>query len=498
MSNTAKRLTPSILSTLDDSILTPQYDRSKVQPGIVHIGVGGFHRAHQAYYMNQLFNKNQVSDWGIVGVGLMDRDRQMYEALNKQEGLYTLVTQHPDGKVDSEIIGSIQNMYLATETPAEVIDLLASDSTKIISLTITEGGYNFNPNTGDFIIDKPEIKHDIENPETPQTVFGYLAASFAKRLKAGAKGVTVLSCDNVQHNGDMAKKGVIAFAKAQNPELASWVEENVSFPNSMVDRITPVTTDETRDFVTEKFDIIDEVPVNCEPFIQWVIEDNFINGRPKLEDVGAQFVPDVAPYEHMKLRLLNAGHSVVGITGAVHGFQTIDECVQDPIIAKFLRAYLDAEASPMLEPVKGIEVGDYIDTLIERFGNPNIKDSVSRICSESSAKLPKFLIPTILENLKEDGPIELGTFLLASWCYYNDKQKSKKGEALEIIDEMEDTLHQHATKTEGNPLAFLEIDEVFGKLKDNERFTKVYKKMIALVYEEDNMLNAIENALTRK
>ena len=444
MSDTAKKLTPSILSSLDKRISTPQYDRSKLKTGIVHIGVGGFHRAHQAYYMNQLFNKKQALEWGIVGVGLMDRDREMYKALNKQEGLYTLVTQHPDGEVDSEIIGSIQEMYLATETPAKVIDLLASESTRIISLTITEGGYNFDANTGDFLFDTPDIKHDIDNPEHPKTVFGYLAASFSKRHQAGSKGVTVLSCDNVQHNGDMTKKGVLAFAKAQNPDLASWIEENVSFPNAMVDRITPVTTDETRKFVAEELKIVDEVPVNCEPFIQWVIEDNFKNGRPPLENVGAQFVPDVTPYEHMKLRLLNAGHSVVGITGAVHGFKTIDECVQDPTLEKFLRAYLDTEAAPRLEPVEGINVKNYIDTLIDRFGNPKLKDSVGRICSESSAKLPKFLIPTILDNLEADGPIELGTFLLASWCYYSDKQKNKKGKDLEIIDEMEDTLHKHA------------------------------------------------------
>ena len=325
MSNT-KRLSQSILDSLDSNISTPQYDRSKLQGGIVHIGVGGFHRAHQAYYLNQLFNKKDASNWGIVGVGLMDRDRKMYELLNKQEGLYTLVIQHPDGKVNSEIIGSIKKMYLATDTPTEVIDLLASGSTKIISLTITEGGYNFDANTGDFILDTPDIKHDLENPETPKTVFGYLAASFLKRYKAGAKGVTVMSCDNVQHNGDMAKKGVIAFAKAQNPELASWIEENVSFPNAMVDRITPVTSDETRNYVSDQLGYTDKVPVNCEPFTQWVIEENFMNGRPLLEEVGAQFVPDVTPYEHMKLRLLNAGHSVIGITGAVHGFETIDQC----------------------------------------------------------------------------------------------------------------------------------------------------------------------------
>lgn len=492
MSTTIKRLSSSILRTLDTQMLTPRYDRSHLKTGIVHIGVGGFHRAHQAYYMNQLFNKGLALDWGIVGVGLMGRDRSMYDAFTAQEGLYSLVTQHPEGKVDSEIIGSIKQMYLATDTPEKVIEILADTSTKIISLTITEGGYNFHSTTGEFILDNPDIQHDIQNPYSPKTVFGYLAASFSKRQREGAKGVTVLSCDNVQHNGVITKKCVLAFAKAQDSKLATWIETHVSFPNTMVDRITPVTTEETRNYVTQNFKIKDVVPVNCEPFIQWVIEDDFIEGRPPLEEVGAQFVKDVTPYEHMKLRLLNAGHSVIGITGALHGYPTIDTALQDEHIAQFLRRYLDEEATPMLEPVKGIDVEAYKDILIERFKNPNIKDSVSRICSESSAKLPKFLIPTILDNLKNNGPIRLGTFILAAWCYYSDKGVNEKGEALQVIDAIDQELHLQAKKTVENPLAFLELETVFGTLKNHKRFITSYAKMINLIYKEENILRAME------
>lgn len=491
MTQLPKALSQATLDQISKEVSIPKYNRSALTTGIVHIGVGGFHRAHQAYYMHQLFNKELAHNWGIIGVGLMERDRAMYEALNGQDGLYTLVVQHPEGSVDAEVIGAIQKMHLAIDEAAEVIDLLASPETKIISLTITEGGYNFDPNTEEFIFDNPDIEHDLTHPDSPKTVFGYLTTSFLRRYELAAKGVTVLSCDNVQHNGDMAKKCILAFAKAQNPKLADWIETHVSFPNAMVDRITPVTTAETRNYISKNFNITDAAPVNCEPFIQWVIEDNFIQGRPPLEEVGVQFVEDVTAYEHMKLRLLNAGHSVVGITGAIHGYPTIDACVQDETIAQFLRTYLNVEATPMLAPVAGINVDEYIDTLITRFSNPNIKDSVGRICSESSAKLPKFLIPTILDNLKKEGSIRLGTFVLAAWCYYNDKQVNEKGEELEILDVLANELHRYAKKTESDNLAFLDLEVVFGDLKNNERFVQTYKEMITLIYQEQDILASI-------
>lgn len=484
-------LSPKILDTLNDEVAVPKYDRNGITPGIVHIGVGGFHRAHQAFYMDQLFNLGLAQEWGIIGVGLMESDKVMYDALTKQQGLYTLTVQHPGGASETAVIGSIQKMLLAPKAPNTVIDLMAQEEIKIISLTITEGGYNVDPNTGNFLQETASIVRDIEHPHEPKTVFGYLTAAFRKRKELSQGGVTILSCDNVQHNGDVCKKAVIAFAKAQDPNLVSWIEEYVSFPNAMVDRITPSTSKKTKEYVTNTFNLVDEVPVNCEPFIQWVIEDNFSNGRPPLEKVGVQFVPDVTPYEQMKLRLLNAGHSVVGITGALHGFDTIDTCVQHPVISQYLRDYLDKEVTPCLAPVKGIGITAYKDTLIERFKNPNIKDGVARICSESSAKLPKFVIPTILANLEKGGPIKLGVFLLAAWCYYSDKGVNEKGNTLEIIDNMSAVLHKHAAQTSDNTLAFLKVQEVFGDLINNKRFTTMYTTMIDLIYSEKNILTAI-------
>ena len=475
------------LDNLSNRISCPEYDRKSLATGIVHIGVGGFHRSHQAYYIHRLLQKNDADNWAICGVGLREGDRNMYNVLKEQDGLYTLVTQHPNGNIENEIIGSITEFLLAVDDPQAVIDKLASETTKIISLTITEGGYNFNSSTGEFDFENPEIQHELRNPNEPKTVYGYLTAALKKRRANGLPPFTIMSCDNIQHNGNVARKMVLAFAKKQDPQLASWIEKEVSFPNSMVDRITPVTTKEIIDYLKNEYDLQDKWPVLCEPFIQWVIEDNFSNGRPQLENVGVQFVPDVTPYEKMKIRLLNAGHSVLGITGAVHGHTTIDACMRDEVFAKFMRDFMNKEVTPILGSIEGIDIEEYKNNLEIRFGNPNIKDSVSRICSESSAKLPKFLIPTLLENLEKGGSINYATFLLAAWCLYSHKRLNNKGEPLEIIDEQKNELHKAAKETENNWTAFLEQSRIFGNLINNERFKNEYTSIIQTLYEKNNI-----------
>ena len=250
----------------------------------------------------------------------------------------------------------------------------------------------------------------------------------------------------------------------------------------MVDRITPVTQEKDIEYLSDSFGVADEWPVTCEPFIQWVIEDTFSNGRPPYENVGAQFVPDVTPYEKMKLRLLNAGHSVLGIPGAVYGHPTINACMQDGVFSTFMRAFMDREATPVLDTVEGIDLEKYKDTLETRFSNPNIKDSVSRICSESSAKLPKFLMPTLRENLQRNGSIKYATFILAAWCYYSDKQVNRNNEPLEIIDAMSEQLHHAAKGTAGDTLSFLKLDKILGDLIEHKRFVDVYSEMIHRIY----------------
>lgn len=478
------KLNQQNIPTLSECISCPTYDRKKLKSGFVHLGVGGFHRSHQAYYIHQLLAKNDANDWAICGIGLREADRNMATILKNQDCLYTLVTQAPDGNIDCEVIGSIIEYLLAVDDPQAVIAKLAHIDTKIVSLTITEGGYNFNPSTGDFNFENPDVQYELFHPDEPKTVYGYMTAALRKRREAGLRPFTILSCDNIQHNGAIARKMLLAFTKKQDPGLANWIEKKVSFPNSMVDRITPVTSPEIIDFLKKEYNLEDDWPVVCEPFIQWVVEDNFSYSRPPLEQLGVQFVSDVTPYETMKIRLLNAGHSVLGIPGAIHGHPTIDACMRDTVFARFMRQFMDQEVTPILGEIEGINLEDYKDSLENRFANPNIKDSVSRICSESSAKLPKFVVPTLRENLENGGSIQYATFILAAWCYYSDSRLDERGDPIEIIDALNEQLHAAAKNTNNDSKAFLNQPEIFGDLVKNDRFTSTYSSMVQAIYRE--------------
>ena len=303
-----------------------------------------------------------------------------------------------------------------------------------------------------------------------------------------------MSCDNIQHNGDVIKKMMRSFAKAQDPHFAAWIESNVAFPNSMVDRITPVTTQAEIDYLINNHNLRDEWPVTCEPFLQWFIEDNFSDNRPDFDRIeGVQFVTDITPYEKIKIRLLNGGHSVLGIFGALMGIPTIDACMEDRQLRTVLRKFWNDEATPILDVVAGIDLDEYKNSLQERFGNPNIKDKVSRICSESSAKLPKFLLSTITENLHKGGNIEIATFLLASWCYYSDQQVDNHGRPIEIIDTMKGKLQAAAQQTLEDPSAFLRVHEVFGDLGQNRSFKDLYVRYVSQIYENPNIEEQLAN-----
>ena len=490
-------LTQSKLDELPEEIARPSYDRSKLTAGIMHIGVGGFHRSHQAYYTDQLLAEPGNHEWGICGVGLRDADRKIGDVLKQQDYLYTLIVKHPDGRIENRVIGSIIDFMLASDDPAAVIERMASEETKIVSLTITEGGYLVRPADGEFVdsefdVAHPDVQHDLANPESPRMVFGYLAAALRKRRENGFPAFTVQSCDNIQHNGAVTRKMLLAFAREQDPELAAWIEKEVAFPNAMVDRITPVTTPADIKYLESEFGLQDQWPVTCEPFCQWVIEDDFSTGRPAWEAVGAQFVPDVTPYEKMKIRLLNAGHSVLGILGSIDGHNTIDDCIGDPLFATYLRRFMDVEATPVLGRVEGIDLEDYKASLIERFGNANIKDNLARICLESSSKIPKFLLPTINENLAKGGSTEYAALVIAAWCYYSDKHASKDGVALEVVDEMKSELHAAAAGTRKDKLSFLRLEAVFGNLSENQAFTDEYVRMIDSLYENPNIARLMQ------
>ncbi|MBK1833207.1 mannitol dehydrogenase family protein [Roseibacillus ishigakijimensis] len=485
--NPPYRLNQKNLSQLPVDLRVPSYDRSQVRAGIMHIGVGGFHRSHQAVYTDELLARPGNLAWGICGVGLRDGDRKIADVLRRQDFLYTLIVRHPDGKIENRVIGSLVDFMLGCDDPGAVIERMASEETRIVSLTITEGGYNFDSATGEFNFGNRDVIHDLSHPTAPRTVFGYLTEALRRRRAVGLAPFTVQSCDNIQHNGAVTREMVLAFAGRQDPDLAAWMEKEVSFPNAMVDRITPVTTPEDIEYLEDEVGVKDEWPVTCEPFTQWVIEDDFCCGRPDWQEVGTQFVPDVTPYEKMKIRLLNAGHSVLGILGSLHGHHTIDGAVGDPLFEAYLRRFMDSEATPVLDTVAGIDLDAYKDSLLERFSNPNIKDKLSRICLESSAKLPKFLIPTIRENLATGGSIEYATLVLAAWCYYSAKGQDRHGKALEISDGLKNELHEAAARTPQDPVAFLKVEAVFGDLRKNATFTAVYTRMVGEIFENPNI-----------
>lgn len=470
---TSYKLNNLNLSKIEGEVAIPKYNRDNVKTGIVHVGIGGFHRSHEAFYTDQLLHDESNTDWGICGVALLDFDTKIYQTLKAQDGLYTLVVKELDGSLTKRVVGSIVEVLYAPENPLKVVAKMASPEVKIISLTITEGGYNYDEATGEFNFENPLIQHDLDNPEAPKTIFGYLTQALKLRKENGLQGVTIQSCDNIQGNGHMTEKMLLSYVKVAEPELMSWIDEHVSFPNAMVDRITPATSPVDISNLKETSGIDDAWPVVCEPFKQWVIEDDFKAGRPAWEQVGAQFVENVEPYEKMKLQLLNAGHSVLGILGALIGYDTIDEAANNPSINAFLRAYMGTEVTPVLNDLKGVNLEGYEVSLLQRFGNVYIKDQIDRICSESSAKFPIFILPTVNAQLKSNGNIEHAAFVTAAWAIYS-LGEDKNGNALNIKDAMKSILEEKAIASKDNPTAFLDIESIFGKLKDSKLFTEAF------------------------
>jgi mannitol 2-dehydrogenase len=465
-------------ATLDSlSIPVPGYDRSAVTAGIVHFGVGGFHRAHQAMYLDRLMavdvGGGEGLDWGICGVGVMPFDLRMRDVLTAQDGLYVLVEKAPDGGWDPRVVGSIVDYLYAPDDPEAVIEKLADPATRIVSLTVTEGGYNVHPVTGEFDADNAAIQADLRGDAPPATTFGLVTEALVRRRDRGVAPFTVMSCDNIQGNGHVAAKMFIAYARLRDSELGDWVASNVAFPNSMVDRITPMTTDEDRAQVSERTGIEDGWPVVCEPFTQWVLEDRFTLGRPAVEQVGVQVVDDVEPYELMKLRLLNASHQALCYFGYLSGYRLVHEVAQDPLFAEFLLAYMDNEATPTLAPVPGVDLTAYKHQLIERFSNAAVRDTVARLCAESSDRIPKWLLPVIRENLAAGRDVRHAAAVVASWARYAEGV-DEQGEPITVVDRLADSLTPVARTQRSDPLAFVANRELFGDLVDHSGFTEPY------------------------
>ncbi|MGQ7249487.1 mannitol dehydrogenase family protein [Halomonas sp. V046] len=477
------RLNQATLGQLDPRVAHPSYDRTGVTPGIVHIGVGGFHRAHQAMYVDRLMDAGLALDWGIIGVGVMPGDRRMQEALAGQDHLYTLVIKHPDGTHEPRVIGAMLDYLFAPDDPEGVVEAMANPAIRIVSLTVTEGGYNFHPVSGEFDLDDPDVVHDLGEPTRPRTSFGLVVEALRRRRERGLAPFTVMSCDNIQGNGDVARRMFTAFARARDGELARYIEQAVAFPNSMVDRITPVTTSTDIDELSTRFGVDDAWPVVCEPFTQWVLEDHFVAGRPAFEAVDVQVVEDVEPYELMKLRLLNASHQAMCYFGYLAGYRHAHEVCQDPLFVQFLLGYMAEEASPTLAPVPGVDLDGYRRTLIERFANPQIKDTLARLCAESSDRIPKWLVPVIRHQLEHGGELKRSAAIVASWARYAEGI-DEAGEPIVVVDRLKARLMPLAARNHEHPRAFIENRELFGDLADAPRFLLAYLTALKSLHEK--------------
>jgi mannitol 2-dehydrogenase len=476
-------LTGGTLTQLDAGVSVPRYDRRQVRTGIVHIGVGGFHRSHQAMYIDTLMNSGAAMDWGICGIGLQPSNARMRDVLAAQDGLYTLVLRHGDGTWEARVIGSITEYLFAPDDPEAAIEKMAAPATRIVSLTVTEGGYNLDAVTGEFNASDPLVQADLRPGAAPRTVFGLVTEALARRRDRGIPAFSILSCDNIQGNGHVSQRAFTAFARLRDPELAGWMTQHVRFPNCMVDRITPQTTDEDRAELSRRFGVEDQWPVLCEPFTQWVLEDNFTDGRPPLEDAGVQIVPDVEPYELMKLRLLNASHQALCYPGYLVGYRLVHEVTTDPLFARFLLDYMTTEAIPTLRPVPGTDLHQYARQLIERFSNPEVRDTVARLCANASDLIPKFLLPVIRHQLAAGGSFTRSAAVVACWARYAEGT-DENGERHEIDDVLAPRLQAAAGRQRCHPTAFLEDNRaVFGELAGDPRFTRVYRSILTSLLE---------------
>ncbi|WP_422777774.1 mannitol dehydrogenase family protein [Pseudomonas mediterranea] len=449
------------LHNLKPEVALPAYPLGDIRQGIAHIGVGGFHRAHQAYYTDALMNTGADLDWAICGVGLRAEDRRARDDLAGQDYLFTLYELGDNDDTEVRVIGAINDMLLAEDGAQVLIDKLADPQIRIVSLTITEGGYCIDDSNGEFMAHLPQIQHDLAHPDTPTTVFGFLCAALAKRRAAGTPAFTLMSCDNLPHNGAVTRKALLAFATLHDAELAQWIDRNVSFPNAMVDRITPMTSVAHRLQLHDEHGIDDAWPVVCEPFVQWVLEDKFVNGRPAWEKVGVQFTDDVSPYEEMKIKLLNGSHLALTYLGFLKGYRFVHETMNDPLFVRYIRAYMDLDVTPQLAPVPGIDLGDYKNTLVERFSNQAIADQLERVCSDGSSKFPKFTVPTINRLIADGGETRRAALVVAAWAVYL-KGVDENGVSYAIPDPRAAFCQALVADDALVTQRMLEVEEIFG------------------------------------
>lgn len=457
----------------------PAYDRSALSPGIVHFGVGNFHRAHQAVYLDDLMALGEAQDWAIIGAGVREADEAMRQKLKAQDWLTTVVEQEADAST-ARITGVMIDHLKPGDTEA-IIAQLADPAIRIVSLTITEGGYYIDPASQKFDVGHPDIVHDAANPDRPRTVFGLILAGLERRREAGIVPFTVMSCDNIPGNGNVTLDAISLLALARDPSLSAWVRANVAFPNAMVDRITPATSARERELLAQAFDIEDNYPVFCESFRQWVLEDHFPAGRPALEKVGVQFVKDVSPYEHMKIRILNGGHAAIAYPAGLLDIHYVHEAMEHPIILNFLRKIETEEIIPIVPPVPDTDLNQYYSQCEHRFANPKIGDTIRRLALDGSNRQPKFIIPSALDRVEAGLPVAGLALVSALWCRYCFGT-TDSGAAIAPNDPSWDRLTAQAARARENPSAWLEMADIYGELARNTAFATAFSNMLETLW----------------
>ena len=453
----------------------PAYDRRKLTPGIVHIGLGNFHRAHMAVYLDDLFAKGLGHDWAILGAGVREGDARMRDALKAQDCLSTVIELDPAGR-SARRIGSMIDFLPVEPDNAALIAAMSRPEIRIVSLTVTEGGYFIDPATGRFDPHAPDIAHDGAHPDSPTTAFGAIVAALKARHAAGLPPFTVMSCDNLPGNGDVAQAAVTGTARLSDPALADWITAKVAFPNGMVDRITPATGPRERQMAAA-FGLTDPVPVTCEPFRQWVLEDTFPQGRPPLEEVGVTLTPHVHAYEAMKIRILNGGHATIAYPGGLMDIEYVHEAMAHPLIRGFLDKVETEEIIPYVPPVPGTDIAQYYTTIRARFSNPEIADTERRLCLDGSNRQPKFIIPSLRDALAAGGSIDGLALVSALWCRYCYGQ-TESGSLIPPNDPNWDYLQAQSKAAKAAPVVWLQMKPIYGDLNKDLRFVAAFTKAL--------------------
>ncbi len=463
-------------------VAQPGYDPSALTVGIVHFGVGNFHRSHQALYLDKLFASGEALDFAICGVGVLPGDARMRDALRGQGMRYTLVERHPDGEVVARSIASIVDFLHAPDDVEAVLEKLADPAVRIVSLTITEGGYNTDEATGEFDLSSPAVAADLAPGAVPATVFGLVVEGVRRRRERGLAPFTVMSCDNLQGNGHVARASLLAFARAKDADLAAWMAAEMSFPSSMVDRITPVTGPDELAFVSSTFGVDDAWPVVSEGFTQWVLEDAFPAGRPPYELVGVQLVDDVVPYEKMKLRLLNASHQAIAYFGVLLGHTFAHEAATDPLLVRLLERFMREEAEPTLGAVPGVDLAEYEAGLIDRFANPYVRDTLLRLATDASDRIAKFVLPVVRDRIAAGGGVDLAAAVVASWAEFA-AFRDADGRPIEVTDRQAPAVASAVARAAADPAAFLDDERLFGDLAGDPVFAESFARAARAIRE---------------